>query len=142
MKTIDEIISRTDYINLNSALKNRCIKIARIIRSKMEDLDIDEISVNGRKYNIVKRHTYSGFSTEYLAVHCYIDYEEWDLSLEQTSFEYYTGDFHCAINPATSKLFLEFLNNAKAIFEQLDEIETSSVNAINEAMAATKDLVE
>lgn len=40
MKTIDEIVARSDYKNLNEALNERVKEIAEIIRKKMYCLQI------------------------------------------------------------------------------------------------------
>ena len=43
MKTIDEIVARSDYKNLNEALNERVKEIAEIIRKKMYYLQIEEL---------------------------------------------------------------------------------------------------
>lgn len=141
-KTLDEIINRSDYKNINEALKERCFKLARIIFKKMKELDVKRVEVNGDIYS--RASVTSRVDTyHFLAVEKKHDaYYSQMLSLMQDYFEYYTGDFNAPINPATSKDFLRFLNNARAILDRLDEIETDKVASIQQAIDATEDLMK
>lgn len=141
-KTLDEIINRSDYKNINEALKERCFKLARIIYKKMKELEVKTIEVNGDTYRRTSI-TSSVDTCHFLAVEKKHDaYYSQMLSLMQDYFEYYTGDFNAPINPATSKDFLRFLNNARSILDRLDEIETEKSSAIQQALDATEDLTK
>ena len=48
-KSIDEILNRDDYARLTKALKNRTEEIAVKVRRKMNDLDLDEMIIDGFK---------------------------------------------------------------------------------------------
>lgn len=146
-KSIDEILKRDDYVRLTKALKDRTEEIAVKVRRKMQDLDLDEMIINGIKI-VVKEysadHGQYHFDNlaikQYCAVDCgggYYDY----LSLEDINESYYAyDDLMCKIEGASNKQALKFLNSAKKIFSYLDEIETQQVSDVNKALEETKDL--
>lgn len=144
MKTIEEIINRDDYVRLNNALFNRAISIAIKIRTKMNDLDIIKLSVEGCSVSICQRKSNVG-TCEFLGM--IADSDDRDFcdyynSLEHSHSEYYAGDFSCWIEKATYAQRLRLLNNARALFDELDRIETDKCNAINAAIEQTNDLVK
>lgn len=142
MKTIDEIIKRDDYVRLNDALFNRTLKIASKIFAKMGELEINELSVPDCTVRICSRR--SNVDTyEYLGIvtkGCEDDVD-WCNSLQDSSSYYYTGDFSCWIEKATYKQRLRFLNNARALFDELDRIETEKCDAITSAIEQTNNLI-
>ena len=146
-KSIDEIINRDDYARLTKALKDRTEEIAVKVRRKMEDLDLDEIDIEGMTL-IVKEYSadYGQYHFNNLSIkqRCIDDYnEESDeyLSLEDINETYYAyNDFKCKIEGASAKQALKFLNAAKKIFDNLDEIETQQVNDVNNALEETNDI--
>lgn len=146
-KSIDEILNRDDYARLTKALKDRTEEIAVKVRRKMNDLDLDEMIINGLTLTVKK---YSANQVQYhfdnLAIkhYCAVDYDggyyEY-LSLEDINESYYAyDDFKCKIEGASNKQALKFLNSAKKIFENLDEIETQQVNDVTKALEETKDM--
>ena len=147
VKTIDEILKRDDYARLTKALKDRTEEIAVKVRRKMNDLDLDEIYIEGMTL-IVKEysadHGQYHFDNLSIKQYCAVDYDggyDEYLSLEDINESYYAyDDFNCKIEGASTKQALKFLNAAKKIFENLDEIETQQVNDVNKALEETKDM--
>ena len=146
-KSIDEIINRDDYARLTKALKNRTEEIAVKVKHKMQDLDLDEMIINGFKIVVKKYSANQGqyhFCNLSIKRYCAVDYGggyyEY-LSLEDINESYYAyDDFKCKIEGATAKQALKFLNSAKKIFENLDEIETQQVNDVTKVLEETKDM--
>lgn len=146
-KSIDEIINRDDYARLTKALKDRTEEIAVKVRRKMQDLDLDTIKADGFTLAVKKYSANQGqyhFDNLSIKRYCAVDYGggyyEY-LSLEDINESYYAyDDFNCKIEGATAKQALKFLNSAKKIFENLDEIETQQVNDVNKALEETKDM--
>ena len=143
-KTLDEILSRNDYVRLSASLKTRVEEIAKRIREKMEELDIEndddfdsgEIGIDDVVVRVVstKRRTFGEY--EYLAIkregECYGE-EKW-YSLEDVGKEYYyAGDFTAKVVGATNKEALAFLNVAKELIEGLGELEQKRVESVKAA---------
>ena len=146
-KSIDEILNRDDYARLTKALKNRTEEIAVKVRRKMNDLDLDEMIINGFKI-VVKKYSadYGQYHSDKLSIerYCPVDYDggyyEY-LSLEDINESYYlAGDYNCRIIGASNKEALKFLNSAKKIFEYLDDTESEQVNDVTKALEETKDM--
>ena len=144
-KTLDEILSRNDYARLSASLKTRVEEIAKRIREKMEELDIEndddfdsgEIGIEGVVVRVIsmKRRTFSEY--EYLAIkregECYGE-ASW-YSLEDIGKEYYyAGDFTAKVVGASNKEALAFLNVAKKLIEGLGSIEDKRVNSVQTAI--------
>ena len=126
MKTIDEIVARSDYKNLNEALNERVKEIAEIIRKKMYCLQIEELDY----YRICEVKSRSGFSDDYLA----IEDEYAFRSLESDGEYYFSNDFNCHVIGATYHQKLKFLNNSRNLFNLLDSIETKKCDEIKNAL--------
>ena len=147
VKTIDEILKRDDYARLTKTLKDRTEEIAVKVRRKMNALDLDEIYIEGMTL-IVKEysadHGQYHFDNLSIKQYCAVDYDggyDEYLSLEDINESYYAyDDFNCKIEGGSTKQALKFLNAAKKIFENLDEIETQQVNDVNKALEETKDM--
>lgn len=146
-KSITEIMERDDYARLTKTLKDRTEEIAVKVRRKMNDLDLDEIIINGFKI-VVKKYSadYGQYHFDNLSIkqYCSVDYDggyyEY-LSLEDINESYYAyDDFKCKIEGASNKQALKFLNSAKKIFEYLDDTESEQVNDVNKALEETKDM--
>lgn len=146
-KSIDEILNRDDYARLTKALKDRTEEIAVKVRRKMQDLDLDEMIINGFKIVVKKYSANQGqYHFDNLAIkqYCTVDYDggyyEY-LSLEDINESYYAyDDFKCRITGASNKQALKFLNAAKKIFEYLDDTESEQVNDVTKALEETKDM--
>ena len=130
MKTIDEIVARSDYKNLNEALNERVKEIAEIIRKKMYYLQIEGLD----DYRICEVKSNSGYSDDYLAI---LD-EYADRSLEADGGYYFCNDFNCHVCAASYHQKLDFLNSSKRLFEELDEIETKKCEEIKKALEENK----
>lgn len=122
MKTIDEIVARSDYKNLNKALNERVKEIAEIIRKKMYYLQIEELDY----YRICEVKSRSGSSDDYLAIA--------DESLESSVDYYYCNDFNCHVIAASYQDKLSFLNYSRNLFNLLDSIETKKCAEIKKAL--------
>ena len=147
-KSIDEIINRDDYARLTKALKDRTEEIAVKVRRKMEDLDLDEIDIEGMTL-IVKEYSadYGQYHSDRLSIERHFIDDDYDreyneyLSLEDINESYYlAGDYKCRITGANNKEALKFLNSVKKIFEYLDDTESEQFNDVNKALEETKDL--
>lgn len=156
-KTVEEILKRNDYVRLTENLVERVEEIAKIVRHKMYYLDIDKITVNGVTVAITTYYNCNFGSTTFLAMPT--EYrEEWNgsygrpqineddelvyTSLEDINKDYCIGDdWNCRFIGADNKQARLFLNNAKAILERLDEIETEQVDEINKALKETEDII-
>lgn len=146
-KSIDEIINRDDYARLTKTMKDRTEEIAVKVRRKMNDLDLDEMIINGFKI-VVKKYSadYGQYHSDKLSIerHCVYNYnEEYNeyVSLEDINESYYlAGDYKCWITGASNKEALKFLNSAKKIFEYLDDTESEQVNDVTNALEETKDM--
>ncbi len=135
-KSINEIVNNENYKNLNEALIDRSIEIAGIIRNEMNKLQISEIG----NYKICEVKSHSGFSEEYLGmlednVHGYT-------SLERTKSCYYTGDYNCWIEAATTRDRIQFLNAARSIFDAIDEIKENRCAEINFVLSETENFIK
>lgn len=142
MKTIDEILKRDDYKKLVPALRDRAEEIARNVKYKMLDLDMEELSLKGFDLYIVRGRTNCG-SYEYLAFDAGYDNESFRhrfYCIDGAFSGYIHGDFNHPCYAASNKVMLDFLNKAKGIIEMLGEIETEKVKSIEEALESVKDL--
>lgn len=128
MKTLDEILNRTDYLKLTGQLKTRVEELAVKLRNKMESLDLKEFG----DYHIRTVESRSGLSETYLAFFG----GEYYYNLENINRSYYfNNDFNCYVRGATIKTALYFLNNFKGIINELDKYETSICSEIQEALS-------
>ena len=126
MKTIDEIVARSDYKNLNEALNERVKEIAEIIRKKMYCLQIEELDY----YRICEVKSGSGFSDDYLAIGDGYAFR----SLESDGEYYFCNDFNCKVIAASYEEKLGFLNYSRILFNLLDSIETKKCDEIKKAL--------
>ena len=137
-KTLDEILSRNDYVRLSASLKTRVEEIAKRIREKMEELDIEndddfdsgEIGIDDVVVRVVsiKRQTLGEY--DYLA----IKRESSWYSLENIGKEYYYArDFSAKVVGASNKEALAFLNVAKKLIEGLGELEHKRIESVKAA---------
>lgn len=145
-KTLDEILNRSDYSNLTPALKKRCEEIAKSIRIKMTELDIEDEELtqdfvkNDKKcrvyIRICVRNSRGNGSYEYLAINA----ENGWYSLEDIRHSfYYANDYSAWIQGATCNDAIKFLNVAREFILQLDEIESIKTNEIKQVLDKCKD---
>ena len=136
---IYEILNRNDYVRLSAKLKSRVEELAKSIREKMEELDIEndnnfyygEIGVDDVAVRVESIKSRAG-EYEFLAIkregECYGE-ASW-YSLEDIGKEYYyAGDFTAKVVGATNKEALTFLNVAKKLIEGLGELEHNRVES-------------
>ena len=142
-KTLDEILSRNDYARLSASLKTRVEELAKRIREKMKELDIEndnnfyagEIGIDDVAVRVESIKSRSG-EYEFLAIkregECYGE-ASW-YSLEDIGKEYYyAGDFTAKVVGASNKEALSFLNVAKKLIEGLGELEHNRVESVKTA---------
>lgn len=144
MKTLQEIIERTDYIRINAALKERAYELAEKIRSKYEQLypiwDAREdelpayaVDVDGRWYTV--RYNLNGQrETEGTTLCVFPDWtdKKW-WSLENQKYRVYSTD-------TPSAVFTQFLNDAQKILSELDSAETELCANVKKALDASANL--
>lgn len=135
MKSIDEIINREDYKKLNEALKERSIQIAKMLRGLMYELEIGQLG----DYRICEVKG-NGCSEDYLGILVDGTDEEYH-SLEHGKSFHYANDFHCWIQAATGQERLQFLNAAKTLFEEIDNMKTERCQKIENALSETESLI-
>lgn len=136
---IYEILNRNDYVRLSAKLKSRVEELARSIREKIEELDIEndnnfysgEIGIDEVAVRVESIKSRAG-EYEFLAIkregECYGE-ASW-YSLEDIGKEYYyAGDFTAKVVGATNKEALSFLNVAKKLIEGLGELEHNRVES-------------
>lgn len=154
MKTLDEILNRNDYLRLTETLNERVEEIARRIRQKMVELDIEndddywngEIGVDNVVVCIARQKSSVG-TYSYLAIKRKVgaEYEGTPIdgyfSLEDINKNfYYAGDFNARVQGASNKEALAFLNVAKKLIQGLGKIEQEKVKAIENSLETNKDL--
>ena len=136
---IYEILNRNDYVRLSAKLKSRVEELAKSIREKMKELDIEndnnfyygEIGIDDVAVRVESIKSRAG-EYEFLAIkregECYGE-TSW-YSLEDIGKEYYyAGDFTAKVVGATNKEALAFLNVAKKLIEGLGELEHNRVES-------------
>jgi hypothetical protein len=133
MRTLEEIINRQDYTKLTYDLNRRVQQLAKVVRNKMVELDLYELK--NYPYAIRTLHSSCG-------AYSYLDCEDEELggSLEDNGDYYYCGDYNARVYAASNRSKLGFLNNVKAILQELDETETKQVEEINKAIDGTKEI--
>ncbi|CDD32341.1 unknown [Bacteroides sp. CAG:714] len=131
MKTLDEILKRDDYSRLSERLKERVEELAKKIRIKMYQLDLD--SLGDIHIRTVTSHR-CGYSEDFLATN-----EGHDLESVNRSY-YYCNDYSLYVKGASNKEALGFLNRIKQYIETLDEIETEKSQAIEKALEENRDI--
>ena len=140
---IYEILNRNDYVRLSAKLKSQVEELAKSIREKMEELDIEndnnfyygEIGIDDVAVRVESIKSHAG-EYEFLAIkregECYGE-SSW-YSLEDIGKEYYyAGDFTAKVVGATNKEALAFLNVAKKLIEGLGELEQKRVESVKAA---------
>lgn len=146
MKSLQEIINRNDYVNMNAALIKRAVEVAEIICNKMEELDFEKNESfrfgdkdNGIRLSLTTfRDIYSDCSVTHLCI-CHRVYDE-----DGIHYDYYAIDTECSyrlncgtgpfIQRASYCEFCKILNMANTILQELDEHETKLVEKGKKAL--------
>lgn len=132
MKTLDEIVKRSDYVHVTRALKNRAMELAEVLLDKLVELDLFDfdglVVVKTRETN-----SYHGFL---LCIYVKDESRRGCLRILNTTkaTEFTTDDglFVCDAQPED---FLFFVNKANQIVQDLDEFETEKTKAIEMALS-------
>lgn len=147
MKTLDQIISRQDYVRVNEALKARAKELAEIFAKKFDELcgawDTREhdfppylIKVNGHEY-CAMRNIYRSNGVQYTDGIRFVLYDWWEelndycpKSLNRTKYG----------QEASFYDYVNFFNDAKDILSELDEKENELVKDAEQAIENAKDI--
>lgn len=142
MKTLDEIISRQDYVRVNKALAERVRELAPIFAKKLYELTdfawgnkteypAFAVSVNGHSYCVLVLRTIGGRIDEVTLARVYN-------STYKAGLEHFFNYDNLRYTSKHSVL-LDFLNDAKDILAKLEEAESELVKesevALENAMA-------
>lgn len=142
---LNEILARDDYKRMTENLKSITEEIARAIRRKMVELEIEnntnfdngEIGVDDVVVKVITVKSNSGFERSFLGIkrckgsahHAYY------ASLEDINFTYrFCGDFNALIYGATNKEALAFLNVSAKLIKGLGEVEQHQVDEIQKVL--------
>jgi len=139
MKTLDQIIEREDYQKINSALKDRAIELGKKLSEaclKIKSHLGCQFRLGGVVFEFERKKSNSGFSETFL----YIYYEEYSYCIEVTQSFYYANDFNCWVKAAPSAVLLYFLNNAKAIFADLEQTQNEIISQCEKALKDVENL--
>ena len=147
MKTLQEIIERNDYKNINSSLKKRAYELAEKIHAKYEELcpvwdsrkeDVPQFAVHvGSRWYTVRYNVYSYNGVKETEGTCLCVFPDW-LEKEWFSLEYQPHAVYATKTPAA--VFVQFLNDAAEIIQRLDEKESELVADAEKAMNAAANL--
>ena len=140
---LNQILARQDYVKMTKSLRERCDAVEDAISDKMVELDLkgyrNSIVVNGMRIVCLVDAVYVRTQeleddicpcAEYRAISTQVNNRQ----------EYYDDHDHYKNYPCPNKYALRFLNNAVAIIEELGKIEQKKVEAIEQAIDATKNL--
>ena len=142
-KTLEEIMSRTDYVTMSKSLLEKVQVIADKIAIKLAKLDEvnRRISVNYKnaddKYicvtvmaKVLNSKIHLTFETQGRNKDGYLD------TLYKTLCDFNSADA-ASVNEA-----MMFLNAAKGIIQKINEIETKKVNDINKTLEDTEEVLK
>ena len=142
-KTLEEIMSRTDYVTMSKSLLEKVQVIANKIAIKLSRLDEvnRRISVNYKnaddKYicvtvmaKVLNSKIHLTFETQGRNKDGYLD------TLYKTLCDFNSADA-ASVNEA-----MMFLNAAKGIIQKINEIETKKVNDINKTLEDTEEVLK
>lgn len=138
--SLDSILARNDYKHMTSVLKEKVEYVAKRIFDKMLELDVDEpITIHDITLSLEETYTTSVGCYDYLAI-VGEDDGIWHSLFDINHTYYYGGDFGAKVVGANNKEALAFLNAAKDLIVELDNLETLKVDEIKNALEKTKDI--
>ena len=138
--SLDSILARNDYKHMTSVLKEKVEYVAKRIFDKMVELDVDEpITIHDIMLSVEEVYTTSVGCYDYLAI-AVEDYRIRHSLFDINHTYYYGGDFGAKVVGANNKEALAFLNAAKDLIIELDNLETLKVDDIKKALDKTKDI--
>lgn len=131
---LNKILARDDYKRMTENLKQITEEVAKRIRVKMVELDIEnnfdfdkgEIGTDDVVVRVITVKSNCGFDRSFLGIKRYEEENDYSYyaSLEDINHGYYfCGDLTAKIYGATSKEALSFLNASAKLIEGLGEIE-------------------
>lgn len=143
MKTLDEIISRQDYIKANNALVKRANELAQIFADKFdelvgawnrreEDFPSHAIKVNGHQYCAMRNMYLYGVNEWYSEGVRFVRY--YDDAYDYDRYETKCLNHADFGKEASYDEYVDFLNDAQDIMRELDECETQRVQEIEKAI--------
>ena len=150
--SLDEMLKRDDYARLLPKLRERVESLAYDIRKKMEELDLVDYTVCGSytdnsgmliKVQVVIDSVISHGvgSCEYLAIKRKTEFGSTYRSLEDVGKDYYyANDYNARIVGASHKEALMFLNAAKSIICNLNEIESRQAKDVENTLQNASEL--
>lgn len=139
MKTIEEIINKESYKRLNGALVDRVIEIAEKLKKACFKLDLescDSFKLAGITFQLRRVKTNSGYSQWNLYMFTERDF----VAIDENQSYYYCNDFNCWIKASNNTEKLYFLQHAKQIFEEIEQMFQNTEKEIEKAIEETKSL--
>lgn len=138
---LNKILARDNYKRMTKNLKQVTEEVAKRIRIKIDELDIEnnsdfdkgEIGTEDVVVRIITVKSNSGYETSFLGIKRHEEENDhsYYASLEDINDSYYfCGDFTAKIYGATSKEALSFLNASAKLIQGLGEIEQRQTEEI------------
>lgn len=133
MKTLEELIERNDYKVVNSRLRKRCVELAEKLLKAAKLIGLDEeeqFILGGLTFTIRTLKPRCGFSEDVICLH----YNgEMEVINREMSY-YFCNDYNFYVKSASSRAFLEFLNNAKKVFADLESVQDAQIKEMSKAI--------
>lgn len=147
MKTLDQIISRNDYVRVNNALISRSKELARKFADKFyqicgawdsteQDYPPYAITVNGREY-CAKWNIFYNNGRPFTRGIRFVLVEKDGYFGKATPKSLCCTDYG---EEASNRNYVDFLNDARQILDKLDEAESNLVAEAEAALEAAKEL--
>lgn len=133
MKTLEELIERNDYKVVNSRLRKRCVELAEKLLKAAKLIGLDEeeqFILGGLTFTIRTLKPRCGFSEDVI----YLHYNGVMEVINREMSYYFCNDFNFFVNSASSRAFLEFLNNAKKVFADLESVQDAQIKEMSKAI--------
>lgn len=119
MKTLEELIQRDDYKTVNQKMRKRCVELAEKLMKACQLIGLDELDgfeLGGQTFSISTLKPRCGYTEDIIYMHYGHEY----YAINREMSYYFCNDYNFHVEAASSRVFLAFLNNAKAIFEELE----------------------
>lgn len=139
MKPIEEIINKESYSRLNCALVDRVIEIAKKLKEACFKLDLescDSFKLAGLTFQLRKVKSNSGYSQWNLYMYSERDF----VAIDESQSYYYCNDYNCYVKVSNNTEKLYFLQHAKQIFEEIEQIFQDKEKEIEKSIEETKSL--
>lgn len=139
MKTLDELVERTDYKIVNGQMRKRCVKLAEKLLKACQLVGLDEVDtfeLAGMEFEIQTLKPRCGYTEDII----YLSYNRQWYAINREQSYYFCNDYNFHVEAAPSRVFLEFLNNAKAVFEDLEQKQDELIEKMRDSLAKTEEL--